>query len=168
VDLSPAVVAPEVAAPVTSAAPAPSAVVATPSPATADLWVVEVWIDPDWSAIQESTDPMPSPGPPTLVVLTETSVLVGRHSVSRGIHPQVDCGPDSGVSRRHCQLTSDGQRWWVEDLQSSNGTYVGSVDTPLPTDPIQPGLRRELAEGDRIYLGAFTRLVLREALPGEA
>lgn len=130
-------------------------------------WVAEVWIDPDWYAAQEPSDPMPSAGLPGLVVLRERSLLVGRPSVSRGIHPQIDCGADSGVSRRHCQLTTDGQRWWVEDLQSSNGTYVGLAGDPLPTDPIAPGTRRELEEGDRIFLGAWTRLVVREALPGE-
>ena len=98
----------------------------------------------------------------------QRSVLVGRPSVSRGIHPQVDCGADTGVSRRHCQLSTDGQRWWVEDLQSSNGTYVSPAGEALPTDPIPPGQRRELGDGDRLYLGAWTRLVVRKALPGEA
>lgn len=134
----------------------------------ATTWVVELWIDPEWYAIQESTEPLPAPGPPSQVVLRSSDALVGRHSSSRGIHPEIDCGRDSGVSRRHCRLTSDGHRWWVEDLQSSNGTYAGPGDGTLPTDPIAPGVRREIEEGDRIYLGAFTRLVLREALPGEA
>jgi len=139
----------------------------TPPVPGPDQWVVEIWIDPDWYAAQQPEDPMPSAGLPGLVVLRERSVLVGRPSVSRGIHPQVDCGADSGVSRRHCQLSTDGQRWWVEDLQSSNGTYVSPAGEPLPTDPIPAGQRRELADGDRVYLGAWTRLVVRKALPGE-
>ena len=53
-----------------------------------------------------------------------TSLLVGRASKSRDIHPDIDCGTDNGVSRRHAQLTTDGTRWWVEDLGSSNGTFV--------------------------------------------
>ena len=140
----------------------------TPPVPGPDQWVVEIWIDPDWYAAQQPEDPMPSAGLPGLVVLRERSVLVGRPSVSRGIHPQVDCGADTGVSRRHCQLSTDGQRWWVEDLQSSNGTYVSPAGEPLPTDPIPAGQRRELADGDRVYLGAWTRLVVRKALPGEA
>jgi len=110
---------------------------------------------------------MPSAGLPGLVPLRERSVLVGRPSVSRNIHPQVDCGTDSGVSRRHCQLNTDGQRWWVEDLQSSNGTYVGPASGPLPSDPVPPGQRRELDEDDRVYLGTWTRLVVRRATPEE-
>ena len=64
-------------------------------------------------------------------------------------------------------LTTDGQRWWVEDLQSSNGTYVGPASGPLPTDPVPAGQRRELSEDDRIYVGAWTRLVVRRATPEE-
>ncbi len=150
-----------------SAAPSGAHLPTPPVPGP-DQWVVEIWIDPDWYAAQQPEDPMPSAGLPGLVVLRERSVLVGRPSVSRGIHPQVDCGADTGVSRRHCQLSTDGQRWWVEDLQSSNGTYVSPAGEPLPTDPIPAGQRRELADGDRVYLGAWTRLVVRKALPGEA
>ena len=32
------------------------------SPPLAATWVAEIWIDPDWYADQESTDPLPSPG----------------------------------------------------------------------------------------------------------
>jgi pSer/pThr/pTyr-binding forkhead associated (FHA) protein len=64
-------------------------------------------------------------------------------------------------------LTTDGQRWWVEDLQSSNGTFVGQASDPLPEDPIPPGQRRELGDDDRLYVGAWTRLVVRKATPEE-
>ncbi|KRD40327.1 hypothetical protein ASE27_05235 [Oerskovia sp. Root918] len=139
----------------------------TPPVPGEDQWVVEVWIDPDWYQAQKAEDPLPSAGLPGLVVLRERSVLVGRPSASRNIHPQIDCGADSGVSRRHCQLNTDGQRWWVEDLQSSNGTYLSPAGGELPIDPIPAGQRREVADGDRIYLGGWTRLVIRKAMPGE-
>lgn len=137
------------------------------APAVPLEWVAEVWVDPDWYAVQESEEVCPSPGPPTVVPLTVQSVLVGRRSSSRNIHPQVDCSADTGVSRRQAQLTTDGQRWWVEDLQSSNGTYVGPASGPLPEDPLPAGQRRELDEDDRIYVGAWTRLVVRRATPEE-
>ncbi|KSW28800.1 FHA domain-containing protein [Cellulomonas sp. B6] len=140
---------------------------APPTPGD-DAWVAELWVDPDWYAAQQAEDPMPSVGLPVLVPLRERSVLVGRPSASRSIRPQVDAGADSGVSRRHCQLNTDGQRWWVEDLQSSNGTYVARVGEPLPEVPIPAGQRHELQDGDRLYLGSWTRLVVRRALPGEA
>ena len=147
---------------------------ATPAPQTGSLapavpleWVAEVWVDPDWYAVQDSQEACPSPGLPAVVPLTVRSLLVGRVSRSRNIHPEVDCGTDSGVSRRQAQLSTDGARWWIEDLQSSNGTFVGPASGPLPTDPIPPGQRRELAEGDRVYLGAWTRLVVRRATDEE-
>ena len=79
----------------------------------------------------------------------------------------LDAGADSAVSRRHAQLTSDGQRWWVEDLGSSNGTFVGTVGEPLPTVPVPPGQRVEIDRDDRLYVGAWTRLVLRQATASE-
>ncbi len=137
------------------------------APAIAVEWVAEVWVDPDWYEAQESEDPCPSPGLPAVVELAAKSVLIGRPSTSRNIHPEVDCTGDPGVSRRQAQLTTDGRRWWVEDLQSSNGTYVGPASGPLPTHPVPPGQRRELSEDDRIYVGAWTRLVVRRATPEE-
>jgi len=137
------------------------------APEVAVGWVVEVWVDPDWYASQESDDPCPSPGLPETVPLRLQSLLIGRPSVSRGIHPDIDLGRDPGVSRRQTQLTTDGSRWWVEDLESSNGTYVGSASGPLPANPLPPGQRRELAEGDRVYIGAWTRLVVRRATAEE-
>jgi len=137
------------------------------APAIAVEWVAEVWVDPDWYAAQQSEDPCPSPGLPAIVELAARSVLIGRPSTSRNIHPEIDCTGDAGVSRRQAQLTTDGQRWWVEDLQSSNGTYVGPASGPLPTDPVPPGQRRELSEDDRIYIGAWTRVVVRRATPEE-
>lgn len=148
------------------APPPPDPGPGTPPAATAE-WVVERWVDPDWYAVQQSDDPCPSPGLPTVIPLTEKSVLIGRPSRSRGIDPEIDCADDSGVSRRQAQLTTDGQRWWVEDLQSSNGTYVAPASGPLPEDPITPGQRRELDPDDRVYVGAWTRLVVRRSTPEE-
>lgn len=130
-------------------------------------WVVEVWVDPDWYAVQQSPDPCPSPGMPQVIPLTVSSVLVGRRSASRAVNPEIDCSADVGVSRRHAQLTTDGQRWWIEDLQSANGTYIGAAGGPVPTDPLPVARRRELNEDDRVYLGAWTRLVVRRVAPGE-
>ena len=139
----------------------------TPSVPGPDEWVAEVWIDPDWYAAQGPEDPIPSVGMPLVVPLRSRSVLVGRPSRSRGIHPDVDCGADTGVSRRQCQLSTDGQRWWVEDLQSANGTFLSPVGEPLPSSPITVGVRQELEEGARIFVGGWTRIVVRRGIPGE-
>jgi len=149
------------------AAPAQGAAPNRVAPSLEVEWVAEVWVDPDWYADQESDEPCPSAGLPVVVPLRTQSLLIGRRSQSRNINPDIECASDVGVSRRQAQLTTDGQRWWVEDLQSSNGTYVGAASGPLPTDALPPGQRRELAEDDRIYIGAWTRIVVRRATPEE-
>jgi FHA domain len=139
----------------------------TSTPEASFDWVAEVWIDPAWYEAQDSPDPLPSPGLPTVVPLHGRSLLVGRTSQSRNIHPAIDCEADSGVSRRQAQLTTDGDRWWVEDLESANGTFVAPASAPLPEDPIPVGVKTELAADDRVYLGAWTRLVIRPATDEE-
>lgn len=130
-------------------------------------WVAELWIDPEWYASQESPDQLPSAGLPTVVALRNSSLLIGRFSRSRDIHPDIDCGADNGVSRRHAQLTTDGRRWWVEDLQSANGTFIGDAVGVLPTVPIPVGQKREVDADDRVYVGSWTRIVIRPAVEGE-
>jgi hypothetical protein len=126
-------------------------------------WVAEVWVDHAWYATRDTDQPVPDAGPPEVVPLTSDNVVIGRTNVERGLHPDLDAGTDAGVSVRHAQLTSDGRRWWVEDLDTSNGTYVSTVGLPLPQDPVERGLRVEIDEDDRVYLGGWTRLVLRRA-----
>ncbi len=125
-----------------------------------ETYVAEVWIDPDWYDVQSSPDAMPSVGLPETVKLIDSN-LIGRESRSRNILPEIDCGIDTGCSRRQAMLTTDGSRWYVEDLSSANGTFVGPASGPLPTDPIKG--RTELGPDDRIYVGAWTRIVVRKA-----
>ena len=105
--------------------------------------------------VRRADQPRPAPvrRPARRRTLRNTSLLVGRESKSRDIHPDVDCGTDNGVSRRHAQLTTDGTRWWVEDLGSSNGTFVAGAVDPLPKTPIEVGVKREVGPDDRIYVG---------------
>ena len=156
---------PRPVAPPSTATP-PSADANT-APPLAEAWVAEVWIDPDWYADQQSTDPLPSPGLPDVVPLRHSSVLIGRASRSRGITPDIDLSTDTGVSRRHAQLTTDGTRWWVEDLGSSNGTYVAATVGALPKTPVPAGQKKEIPPDGRVYVGAWTRITVRRAAPGE-
>ena len=130
-------------------------------------WVLEIWVDPEWYSLQESPDPMPSPGLPEIVPLRKRSLLIGRPSRSRNIRPDVDCEPDTGISRRQAQLTTDGTRWFNADLGSANVTFVADASGGMPNTPIPTGRRRELSGDERIFLGAWTRLVLRRATPEE-
>lgn len=40
---------------------------------------------------------------------------------------------DDYVSTRHARVASSGDQWYVEDLGSTNGTYVGSARITQPT-----------------------------------
>ncbi len=155
-------------APAASSSPTPSSSVQDVPSEQGFEWLAEVWVDPDWYQTQEAEDPCPSPGLPIIIPLRSRSVLLGRVSQSRNTHPEIDLSSDPGVSRRHAQLTTDGARWFVEDLGSSNGTFVGRAAGPLPDDPIAVGPRTELGDDDRLYVGAWTRVVVRRATPDEA
>jgi hypothetical protein len=88
-------------------------------------------------------------------------ISIGRHSRSRGINPDIDLtGPpeDPGVSHLHALLVTGDDGWSVVDLDSANGVTVN--DDP---DPLRPNTPRPLADGDRVYLGAWTRITLRRA-----
>ncbi len=141
-----------------------------PTPPMADpgaAWVAEVWIDPDWFAAQNSPGGCATSGAPTIVPVRTTTAMIGRRSQSRGITPEVDCSSDGAVSHQHAQLILDHERWYVEDLGSTNGTFVGSPGNALPTTPLEPHQRHELADDERVYVGAWTRIQIRRASSGE-
>jgi pSer/pThr/pTyr-binding forkhead associated (FHA) protein len=69
-------------------------------------------------------------------------LLVGRSDPAGGIFPEVDLTPDNaymaGVSRRHARIIRRGDRFFLEDLNSANGTYLNRerlpAHTPVPID----------------------------------
>lgn len=87
-------------------------------------------------------------------------ISIGRQSRSRGISPDIDLtGPpeDPGVSHLHALLIQqDDGSWSIVDLDSANGLSVN--DEP---QPLRPNTPRALVDGDRVYLGAWTRITLR-------
>jgi hypothetical protein len=153
----------------TGQAPPPSAVVEPPAenvsvPDSKVKWVVVVEVDPVWYALKGSlADQLCPPSSSSTVALTQHTALVGRSSQSRDIHPEVALEGDTGVSRRHAQLVRDGDDLVVIDLSSTNGTYVVPAGSE-PTDEtaaVEPGLSTPLHDGDRVYLGAWSRLTIR-------
>lgn len=142
-------------------------VVAPPPQRVTTEWVAEVWVDPDWFAHQQAAGSSPTSGVPSVVPLRGTVQLIGRRSASRNISPEIDCSGDGAISHRHAELSLSGERWSVKDLGSTNGTYVGDPGG-YPDDALPPQQRRELADDERIYLGAWTRIVVRRATDAES
>ncbi len=142
-------------------------VVGPPAAAETGQWVAEISVDPFWYQGQQTTHQLPDVGPPVVVVLRQETLLIGRRSFRQQIEPDLDCSSDPGVSRRHAQIVHDGSRWFIEDLGSSNGTFVANVGEPLPDDTIEPGGRAEVGPTSRIFVGAWTRIMIRPATPAE-
>ncbi|RFU42973.1 FHA domain-containing protein [Actinomadura logoneensis] len=91
--------------------------------------------------------------------LTADRVQIGRRSVSRGIHPEIDLSvppEDPGVSRLHAVLLAqpDGS-WTLVDLGSANGTTLNDDRDPIPVNVPVP-----VKDGDRVHVGAWTTITL--------
>ena len=59
--------------------------------------------------------------------LDQAPILIGRGSDAA---IRLD---DDYVSTRHARIASSGDQWFVEDLGSTNGTYIGSARITQPT-----------------------------------
>jgi hypothetical protein len=84
-------------------------------------------------------------GPRTLVVtagpLTGTKITLGEQPILVGrADDSTLVLTDDFASSRHARLTNRGGQWYVEDLGSTNGTYLDQqrVQGPLLISPGQP------------------------------
>ncbi|WP_206811805.1 FhaA domain-containing protein [Paradesulfitobacterium ferrireducens] len=86
-------------------------------------------------------------GPDTgkIFPLTEGSFYIGRHTQCELILS------DPEVSRRHAALTQSEQGWMLDDLGSTNGTWVNNQRITL----------NAVAPGDRIQLGQTVMVIKR-------
>ncbi len=77
-------------------------------------------------------------------------VVLGRFEHGFSNPPDVDLSFEDGdipsVSRRHALVTGRGGLHWIEDMGSSNGTYVNGNPVPL-------GKSVQLGPGDRVLVG---------------
>jgi len=78
--------------------------------------------------------------------LAQAPILIGRGSDAA---IRLD---DDYVSTRHARIAASGDQWFVEDLGSTNGTYIGSARITQPTT---------LALGTQVRIGK-TILELRK------
>ena len=84
----------------------------------------------------------------------QSEVLVGRDD-PQVPKPDVDLGPhgggQAGVSRRHARFVRAPEGWLLEDLRSTNGTFLNGASV-LPEQPVQ------VRTGDIIRCGQLTLL----------
>jgi hypothetical protein len=72
--------------------------------------------------------------------LTGTSLPLGASSILIGRAPSCTLVLDDDYSSsRHARIFPQGDSWFVEDLGSTNGTFLGDRQVSGPT-PLQPGV----------------------------
>jgi len=80
----------------------------------------------------------------------EDEAYIGRWDADSGIFPDVDLDsddPEAKVSRRHARITRRSEGYYIEDLGSTNGTFINRGRRLLPGD------RQPLSDGDEIIIG---------------
>ncbi|WP_352432215.1 FHA domain-containing protein [Pyrinomonas sp.] len=83
-------------------------------------------------------------------LLETDEAQIGRWDADNGIFPEVDLDaddPEVKVSRRHARIWRESGGYFIEDLGSTNGTYVNR------TKRLLPGERVPLRDGDEIIVG---------------
>ena len=75
---------------------------------------------------------------------------IGRWDADGGVFPDVDLDtddPEAKVSRRHARISFRDGQYAIEDLGSTNGTFVNRGRR------LKPGDRQSLKDGDEIIVG---------------
>ncbi|MFM7364221.1 MAG: FHA domain-containing protein [Cuspidothrix sp.] len=167
--LTPPPAAPEPEVYIPSALTPPPVPVSAPAPVAKEE---EVYIPP---AYVPQIDPMTIPEPPTATAPANVSKTQLQQVVARLFHlqasqeielpqnlslihigkpndripPDIDVSGFANseiVSRIHADIRIEGDSCYIEDVGSSNGTYINNL-------PLLPGNRHRLRPGDRISLG---------------
>jgi len=80
----------------------------------------------------------------------KTEIIIGREDPISSIFPEIDLtdhgGDEGGVSRRHARVFAQGSQIVIEDLNSTNYTYVNQ-------QKLTPGQPHPLNDGDDVRLG---------------
>ena len=91
-------------------------------------------------------------------LLSAAESQIGRWDADGGIFPDVDLDsddPEAKVSRRHARITIQEGKYYLEDLGSTNGTFVNRGKR------LAAGMRQQLNDGDEIIVGkTFLRFQL--------
>ncbi|HQU85018.1 MAG TPA: FHA domain-containing protein [Pyrinomonadaceae bacterium] len=94
----------------------------------------------------------------TEFTLTQAESNIGRWDADNGIFPDVDLDafdPEAKVSRRHARILYHDGKYSIEDLGSTNGTFVNRGRRLIP------GTAQILQSGDEIIVGkTFLRFVI--------
>lgn len=63
-----------------------------------------------------------------VLLSADSEILVGRLDAAHGVFPELDLtsdgGLEQGISRRHARMYAHEGKWYIEDLDSTNGTFI--------------------------------------------
>jgi pSer/pThr/pTyr-binding forkhead associated (FHA) protein len=80
----------------------------------------------------------------------KTALIVGRQDAVENIFPDIDLAPyggdERGISRQHARIFAEGTQILIEDLGSTNATYVNQKR-------LDQGQPHPLNDGDTLWLG---------------
>jgi hypothetical protein len=82
--------------------------------------------------------------------LSDQEANIGRWDADGGVFPDVDLDsddPEAKVSRRHARISFRDGQYRIEDLGSTNGTFINRGHR------LAPGDRQPLKDGDEIIVG---------------
>lgn len=82
--------------------------------------------------------------------LSTQESYIGRWDADNGVFPDVDLDafdPEAKISRRHARIIYKGGKYSIEDLGSTNGTYINRGRRLIPGNP------HNLSNGDEIIVG---------------
>jgi len=89
----------------------------------------------------------------TLEIPVKDEVVVGREDPISEVFPDLDLthfdGMEKGVSRKHAVIHRSGADYSVEDMGSTNGTYVNRKK-------VQPNVPQAIKAGDELRFGKLT------------
>jgi FHA domain len=88
--------------------------------------------------------------PGTEFSLINEECTIGRWDADNGVFPDIDLDAfdgDAKVSRRHARIYRRDGSYFIEDLGSTNGTYVNRGRRLLP------GNSQQLSDGDEVIVG---------------
>lgn len=89
-------------------------------------------------------------------LINDREAQIGRWDADGGIFPDVDLDaddPEAKVSRRHARIVLRSDGYYIEDLGSTNGTFINRGRR------LMPGAPQALRDGDEIIVGkTFLRL----------
>lgn len=89
-------------------------------------------------------------GPGTEFKLINNESIIGRWDADNGVFPDVDLDAfdnDAKVSRRHAKIYRNNSAYFIEDLGSTNGTYINRGRRLLPGNP------QVISDGDEVIVG---------------